>query len=297
MKIGVWLLTLLTTTALITGCGKSHVGYSSSGGYDGPPASTASYPSGRSRLPSGQGGVRKTGKPYRIAGKWYYPLATANGYNATGTASWYGTKFHGRKTANGERYDMHAMSAAHKTLPMPTMVRVTNLNNGRSVVVRVNDRGPFVKNRIIDLSYAAARALGYDNEGTAPVRVEALGNSMTASAGRTAPGSITKPPIVRPTPSVTAAQQPIRRHIPVTRTIRPGSMYIQLGAFSSTVNANRLKAELSGNYPSVGIYAKNGGYAEVYRVRIGPFEDEKEIERQVLALQRQGYTNAIVVIE
>jgi len=135
---------------LLSGCGKSHVSYSPS--RDGAP-SASSYPSNQSaRLPSGNGGYVKTGKPYQIAGRWYYPLSSAAGYHETGTASWYGSKFHGKKTANGERYDMHAMSAAHKTLPMPTMVRVTNLNNGRAVVVRVNDRGPFVKNRVIDLS-------------------------------------------------------------------------------------------------------------------------------------------------
>ncbi|MDQ6973582.1 MAG: septal ring lytic transglycosylase RlpA family protein, partial [Mariprofundaceae bacterium] len=103
----------------------------------------------------------KTGSPYQVGGVWYYPLASGEHYDRTGMASWYGKKFHGKKTANGERYDMYAMTAAHTTLPMPSRVRVTNLSNGRSVVVRINDRGPFVKDRVIDLSYAAAKALGY----------------------------------------------------------------------------------------------------------------------------------------
>ena len=281
---------------MLSGCGKSHVGYSSS--QDGAP-SASSYPSNQpARLPSGNGGYVKTGKPYQIAGRWYYPLSSAAGYNETGTASWYGTKFHGKKTANGERYDMHAMSAAHKTLPMPTMVRVTNLNNGRSVVVRVNDRGPFVKNRVIDLSYAAARALGYDNEGTAPVRVEALGqNSMMATNSSPAVRPSPKP-LTLPTPPAAIPENRITPPVAaIKHAVRHGEMYIQLGAFSSAANANRLKSQLQRDYPSVAIYSRNGGYSEIYRVRIGPFDDEKEIETHVLSLQEQGYTNAIVVIE
>lgn len=285
-------ITITMLLFLLSGCGKSHVGYSPSS-RDGPP-STSSYPSSQpARLPSGNGGYVKTGKPYQIAGRWYYPLPSAAGYNKTGTASWYGTKFHGKKTANGERYDMNAMSAAHKTLPLPTMVRVTNLNNGRSVVVRVNDRGPFVKNRIIDLSYAAARALGYDSEGTAPVRIEALGNnSMMAS--NSAPAVRTAP---KPAAVIAASRVNKASPIATLKRVNAGGMYIQLGAFSSAVNANRLKSELQANYPSVGIYTRNGGYSEIYRVRIGPFDDEKNIETHVLSLQQQGYANAIVVIE
>jgi len=250
--------------AMISGCAKPQASHTSSSGQHA-----------AAKVPSGNGGYYKTGSPYKVAGHWYYPLASANGYSETGVASWYGRKFHGKSTANGERYDMHAMSAAHKTLPMPTMVRVTNLENGRSVIVRVNDRGPFVKNRLIDLSYAAATALGYTDAGTARVRVEALGGS-TAAIGRR------------------SAAVPVA---PVTSVAKAGGMYIQLGAFSSRNNAVRLKAQLEHDYPSVGIYAKNGGYAEIYRVRIGPFNDVKHIESNVLSLQRQGYGNAIVVIE
>ena len=275
---------------LLSGCGKSHVSYSSS--RDSAPAYSPHQPA---RLPSGNGGYVKTGKPYQIAGRWYYPLSSADGYNETGTASWYGTKFHGKKTANGERYDMHAMSAAHKTLPMPTMVRVTNLNNGRSVIVRVNDRGPFVKSRIIDLSYAAARALGYDSEGTAPVRVEALSQGGMMASNSTPVARTAARPVALPSPPPNNSSAPssaIVKHL-----AKPGGMYIQLGAFSSAVNADRLKAELQAAYPSVDIYARNGGISEIYRVRIGPFDDEKSIETHVLSLQQQGYTNAIVVIE
>lgn len=273
---------------LLSGCGKSHVNYSSSSKTQDSAPSPSAYASHRSaRLPNGNGGYRKTGKPYKVAGRWYYPMATADGYDETGTASWYGTKFHGKKTANGERYDMYAMSAAHKTLPMPTMVRVTNLNNGRSVIVRVNDRGPFVKNRVIDLSYAAAKTLGYDSAGTAPVRVEVLGNKTASGNSR----NISQTSTQRPAPRMQS------KAASVTSTGKPGGIYIQLGAFSSHHNARRLKESLKGSYPSVRIYAKNGGFAELYRVRIGPFDDVKRIENSVLSLQEQGHDNAIVVIE
>ena len=285
MNMGL-LVATVALALLLSSCGKSHVNYS---GRDSAPSSYDPQRSGK--LPSGSGGYRKTGKPYKIAGHWYYPLATADGYNETGIASWYGTKFHGKKTANGERYDMYAMSAAHKTLPLPTLVRVTNLDNGRSAVVRVNDRGPFVKSRVIDLSYAAAKSLGYDNAGTAPVRVEVLSNSMAASSKAYRPASrpkaIAPPPVIK-TPRATTTAMATARH---------GAMYIQLGAFSSQTNANRLMRELQSEYPSVAIYARNGGYAEIYRVRIGPYDDEKSIETSVLSLQQQGYSNAIVVIE
>jgi len=293
----VMLVAISALLLLLSGCGKSHVGYSST--QDGAPAAS-SYPSNQpARLPSGKGGYVKTGKPYQIAGRWYYPLSSAAGYNETGTASWYGTKFHGKKTANGERYDMHAMSAAHKTLPMPTMVRVTNLNNGRSIVVRVNDRGPFAKSRIIDLSYAAARALGYDNEGTAPVRVEALSQNSLATANSSSPAVREAPkPLILPAPPAVITESSAAPPVAVIKhAVRHGEMYIQLGAFSSAANANRLKSQLQSDYPSVAIYSRNGGYSEIYRVRIGPFDDEKKIETYVIALQEQGYTNAIVVIE
>jgi rare lipoprotein A len=113
------------------------------------------------------------GAPYQVGGRWYYPRENLD-YDAAGVASWYGESYHGRPTANGEIYNMHAMTAAHPTLPMPTIARVTNLANGRSILVRINDRGPFVEDRIIDMSYAGARALGFADHGIANVRVTVL---------------------------------------------------------------------------------------------------------------------------
>ena len=120
--------------------------------------------------PRSRGGNKS---PYRISGKQYWVMPSSLGYSATGTASWYGSKFHGHLTSNGETYNMFSMTAAHKSLPIPTYVKVTNLNNGRHVIVRVNDRGPFHGDRLIDLSYAAATKLGYAKQGTAPVRIKA----------------------------------------------------------------------------------------------------------------------------
>lgn len=130
-----------------------------------------------------QTGHYKIGTPYQVAGIWYYPAENYS-YDETGIASWYGAEFHGRATANGEPYDMNALTAAHKTLPMPSFVRVTNLENGRSLVVRVNDRGPFVNGRIIDLSRRSAQLLGMQDKGTAKVRVQILADQSRAIAAR-----------------------------------------------------------------------------------------------------------------
>jgi len=271
---------LICAAALtLSACGGGISHYSKSGG---------GY--GKSSLPSGNGGYRKTGKPYKIAGKTYYPLESSAGYDRTGVASWYGRDFHGKLTANGERYDMHALSAAHKTLPLPTLVRVTNLENGRSMVVRINDRGPFVKSRIIDLSYAAAKALGYDQKGTTRVRVQALDGNRTPATSYRQPAT---PPVVAsaPKPAPILASSSVASAQPI-----PG-MYIQLGAFGQNSNADRLRSTLASDYPSVGVQPFWNNQQRLYRVRIGPYDNVQEIERIVLDLGQKGYANAIVVIE
>ncbi|MDQ6968274.1 MAG: septal ring lytic transglycosylase RlpA family protein [Mariprofundaceae bacterium] len=280
---------IIFSALLLNGCNKSYVNYSPLPGVSiGVPISMP-HTRTSSTLPSGKGGHVKTGKPYKVAGKWYYPLTSARNYDQTGTASWYGKKFHGRKTANGERYDMHAMSAAHKTLPLPTMVRVTNLDNGRSVVVRVNDRGPFVKNRIIDLSYAAARSLGYDQKGTARVRVQTLDGNVVSSSPSPA---ITRVPKARTSNISNVSRGGASRY----QTSTPdGSIYVQLGAFSAHSNADQLRQELVSSFPSVRVY--HISQPDLYRVRIGPFNEVSETEQIILSLQQQGYNNTIVVIE
>lgn len=175
-------------------------------------------------------GIYKVGNPYKIENTWYYPAVDYE-YSESGIASWYGSKFHGRTTANGERFDMNELTAAHRTLPMPSFVRVTNLENGRSLVLRVNDRGPFARGRIIDVSRRGAQLLGFEVQGTAKVRVEILapqsqaiaarmqGRAQVASVG--SPLTVDKLPTVAvdsqslpPPPGVKAAKEPASTHLP-----------------------------------------------------------------------------------
>ncbi|MDX8397982.1 MAG: septal ring lytic transglycosylase RlpA family protein [Mariprofundaceae bacterium] len=269
------LILLALSSFLVSGCSKSHVNYSANPQTYNPVKASKQTAS----LPSGQGGYVKTGKPYQVAGQWYYPLASSAGYNQIGTASWYGKKFHGKKTANGERYNMHALSAAHKTLPMPSMVKVTNLENGRSIIVRVNDRGPFVKSRIIDLSYAAAKALAYDQQGTARVRVQVLDASSNQKQQASTP--VAASPVVKASSSASSAAQ--------------AGIYVQLGAFSSQHNAQSLQQDLMDQFPNV--HLQHISQSNLYRVRIGPFQSPPETENIILSLEQQGYHNAIVIIE
>ena len=151
--------------------------------------------------------------PYTVLGKNYFPLQDSKTYVQSGTASWYGTKFHGQNTANGEVYDLYGMSAAHKTLPLPSYVRVTNLDNNRTVILRVNDRGPFYSDRIIDLSYAAAKKLGYAETGTARVKVEGIDPAQYwAQRGKPAPLMLNEPQVAQP--QVTASTGKIEQWTP-----------------------------------------------------------------------------------
>lgn len=182
-----------------------------------------------------------TYKPYRIAGKTYYPLTSAERFQETGIASWYGKKFHGRKTASGEVYNMYAMTAAHKILPMFTKVRVKNLENGRSAVFTVNDRGPFVKNRVIDLSYQGARTLGFDAKGTAKVRVTALSG----------PGGGTK-----------------RAQI-----LKGGSYYVQVASYRDHMNASKTLGRLQRlGYAGSRMHPVMIGKVRWWRVQAGLFK-------------------------
>ena len=167
MKVG-WLVAAMLT---LSGCAETQFLIHTAKRINGP------EPAGREE------GYYKVGKPYQIAGIWYYPEEDY-AYDETGIASWYGAAFHGKKTANGETYDMNALTAAHRTLPMPSFVRVTNLGNGRSIVLKVNDRGPFAKGRIIDISRRGAQLLGFQEQGTAKVRVQIMADRSQAIAAR-----------------------------------------------------------------------------------------------------------------
>lgn len=209
-------------------------------------------------------------KPYRVNGVWYQPIPDASGFRQKGLASWYGREFHGRSTSNGETYDMYGVSAAHKTLPLGTVVRVENLNNGRTIKVRINDRGPFVRGRIIDLSYGAAKALGVVGPGTAPVEITAV-----AAPARTVAGSGGKP-VFRPV------------------DLYSGNFTFQVGAFRERSNAERLKQRLSSSYQNVHIASFDRGDGLYHRVRIGRVDNLKDAERFEADLLRRGFQVFIV---
>lgn len=228
--------------------------------------------------------------PYTVFGKTYYPKKQSSGYKETGMASWYGTKFHGKSTANGETYDLYGMTAAHKTLPLPSYVKVTNLQNGRSVVVRVNDRGPFHSNRIIDLSFAAAKKLGYADAGTARVSIESVDPKQPAVTQKTAIAKA-KPtkakPIAAKTKLVTQTKQPIDdyqppadQHATADNTVLPKGLYLQAGAFANPDAAELYRQRLVKiTKAPVFISSVAQGKQQLYRVRLGPLPNQQEIAK------------------
>jgi rare lipoprotein A len=203
---------------------------------------------------------------YEVFDERYHTLDSAENFVQRGIASWYGTKFHGRRTSSGEPFDMYAMTAAHKELPLPTYLEVTNLENGRKVIVRVNDRGPFKKSRILDLSYAAASRLGVLAKGTAAVEIRAI----TPAPGAAKPQAVT----------------------PATVELAKFAYYIQVGAFSDPTNAERLRARVSGLGAPVRVEATGS----VHRVRLGPLADVAAVDRITNALADRGISNAQVVV-
>jgi len=202
-------------------------------------------------------------KPYTVMGKWYYPLRTADGYDEVGMASWYGRDFHGNKTANGQRYDMYGVSAAHKLLPLGTKVRVTNLENNRSVVLVINDRGPFVNGRIIDLSYGAARQLGSVEKGVVKVRITALGGS-------------------KPTPQVYADTNIKYYHV-------------RVGAFSVRDNAERTYQKLKASgYSGAVINTVSRDGQKLHIVQAGSFTSRDKAE-QVQSRLKDEFPSCYIV--
>jgi len=241
----------------------------------------------------GEGGIVKRGNPYQIDGQWYYPLASGADYDETGIASWYGDKFHGKKTANGEIYDMHAMTAAHTTLPIPSVVRVTNLENGKAIEVRVNDRGPFVKSRLIDLSYAAAKALGYSRQGTTRVRVQTI-HSADVSSEIVSPRSFVAPIVAPiPTPMTTPVVTIETAAVVETKQNEPKieMAYVQVGAFSSKQNAESVIERLQNNRELAQVMP----VGQLYRVRLGPFDLDLDAEAALKNVHDEGYSRAMII--
>ena len=221
----------------------------------------------------------KYGNPasYEVFGKRYYVLDSSEGFKQKGDASWYGTKFHGQRASSGETYDMYLMTAAHKTLPLPTYVEVKNLKNGRTAIVKVNDRGPFHDGRIIDLSYAAATKLGVVASGTAPVEIRAL-----------TPGKATLS--AKPAASAKAAG------IEDKYIDDNGKLYVQIAAFSSEDNALKLISELRDkNFQSARIHVDNVNGKLLYRVRIGPVPTDNVAEKVLAQLKEINLNHAKII--
>ena len=226
---------------------------------------------------------------YDVFGKRYYVLSSGVGYIERGVASWYGPGFHKIRTSIGEPYDMYAMTAAHTTLPLPTYVRVTNLQNGRSVVVRVNDRGPFVDNRIIDLSYTAAAKLDMLRNGTALVEVSSIEPPPSTAVAATAAASPAAIPAATAMPATSAptAAAPIEK-----------TFFVQAGAFSDPANAQRLADKLrDGGFGTVFVRDDQIAGRRMFRVRIGPITGVADFDRIVAALERSGISDARLALD
>ena len=309
---------------MLGGCAETQLFSHTVKAIDPPKSVQAAKPA--EQQPKIQGGY-KIGKPYQIENVWYYPAEDYD-YDETGIASWYGTEFHGRPTANGEVFDMNDISAAHRTLPMPSLVRVTNLDNGRSMLVRVNDRGPFARGRIIDLSRRAAQLLGMDRAGTAKVRVQILADDsrqLAAIARNRTPGQQdikvaaappgnvtveTLPPAGAPAANApTTAAQPAQSAIQVaslaepqisqevlTVAVRPANIFVQAGAFSNPTNAQRLSTTLSNIAPAK-VERANVGKTVFYRVRVGPAASVEEADRILDRVTAAGYPEARMIVE
>ncbi len=272
------------------------------------------------------GGQYKVGNPYQIDGTWYYPREQPD-YDETGIASWYGPTFYGHATANGEIYNAGDLTAAHRTLPMPVNVRVTNLDNGKSVVLRVNDRGPYAKGRIIDVSEQAAKLLGFYGQGTARVRVTYVARATrpdgepmpsdtpveiaSAVPAVPAPKVLTGPlaavpdaPIAPPV-RIAALPAPAPDPVPadagvptgqVTQVPVPASthLYVQVGAFGSYENAMRLREQLGGDL-QISTTRKNG--QTLYRVRTAPMNTTQDADAALARLSGLGSNDAHIVVD
>jgi rare lipoprotein A len=276
------LLLSLATLAALAGCATktgpatTAAGTVYGGDTDGAPAQPVDVSRIPDPVPRAEPRSARGNPPfYEVMGRRYYVMkdADAASYRERGIASWYGTKFHGRSTSSGEPYDMYAMTAAHKTLPLPVYVRVTHRGNGRSIIVRVNDRGPFIGDRIIDLSYAAAVRLGMHNEGTALVDVEVI----DGPSGR---------------PALLAAANP---QAPVAE---PQPVWLQVGAFSEQANAARLKSRLeSQGIHQVALVAEGHAGRQVHRVRVGPLYEVEEVERMLERVRELGINDAHLAMD
>jgi rare lipoprotein A len=260
----------------LNGCGKPGRGYPYPVDGPGEHRDVSQVPNAVPKVEArSRGGNPST---YVVLGKRYYTLQDSKNFVERGIASWYGRKFHGRKTSNGEVYDMYTMSAAHKKLPIPTYVKVTNLENGRSVIVRVNDRGPFHENRVIDLSYAAASRIGMLGKGTALVEVRAI-----------------DPSAPKPAATTRVAHKPPRGK---KAGAAPPQIFLQAGAFSSSENAERLRNRLQqGLARSVRVTPVSTSAGAVHRVQVGPLASVEVADNVTTQMHEFGIRQPLVVID
>jgi rare lipoprotein A len=272
------------TTTAAPGSGSSSPAPSSSSRYyadDGPPLAA---PSNLDAVPDAVPRVeplhRFANRPYTVLGREYVPATSLKTYRERGIASWYGRKFHGQKTSIGETYDMFAMTAAHPTLPLPSYARVTNVANGKSVVVRVNDRGPFLHDRLIDLSYAAAYRLGVAQRGSGEVEVEAILPEQAGVLARAAPlPPVASAPQVEAPAEVTPVPVPPPTFTPATSGAPSGGYAVQLGAFASYANALNFLAHAQNQIAAAQVEAKVRQSGGLYRVYVGPYAEREEARR------------------
>jgi rare lipoprotein A len=284
--------TLLAVSLVLGGCSSHH----KSAKLDPFAGVGSPYYKGKGPIPFG-GGHYQLGSPYQVAGRWYTPREQP-GYDKVGQSSWYGEAFHRRMTSNGEWFDMATLTAAHPTLPLPSYAKVTNLENGRTVIVRINDRGPFVDTRVLDVSKRTAEVLGYKQQGIGKIRVQYIGpaplndrgshlvamnrelkrgtplRQMIAAAdgNRNQDYQVAEseaPPVQR----VKYASEPVQQY---DENLVSGTNYfVQVGSFADPDNAERIREQLS-DVGQVQIAEVNGSAGPLYRVRIGPFQDANE---------------------
>ena len=239
-------------------------------------------------------GSYKVGNPYKIGGTWYHPKVDYN-YVETGIASWYGPKFHRKRTANGGIFDMNAISAAHRTLPLPSVVRVTNLKNGRSIKVLVNDRGPFARGRIIDLSRRTAQLLGFERAGIAPVKVEIIPDeSRRVALIAQGKNPDRQPPA--PAQVQVAAVRPAQTDLTVVPTAGNTSVFVQAGSFVQRDLAVRTQRSLAGIGPTQVVEAQIGDQ-RFYRVRLGPVSSVNDGDVLLDQVVASGFPNAQLVVD
>ena len=259
---------------------------------DNPPQDIDSIPNA---VPRKEPLLDRTNKPYKALGVVYTPMTRYQPYKISGVASWYGKRYHGKKTSSGEVYDMYSMSAAHPTLPLPSYVKVTNPANGRFVVVRVNDRGPFKNDRVIDLSYAAAYKLRFSAQGSTLVEVEAIDANNVASVSTNA----SKPT----TALVVATKMPVTTALPNSSSSSSSSntnaattqFFIQAGAFKNETNADALMQKIQGLdiEQNAGINSEyNSG---LYRLKLGPYSSRQEADKVAAAIRAKLNTSAIII--